>query len=49
MVNPKKTEKPVETLFAINNKGLKGPVVICSGNNHSKQNSKGIAEVRNWN
>ena len=47
MVNPKKTEKPVGTLFTIDNKGLRGPVEICSGNNHSKQNSKGIAEVRN--
>ena len=36
---------PVGTLFSINNKGLRGPVVICSGNSHSKQNSKGIAEV----
>ena len=45
MVNPKMTEKPVGTLFTIDNKGLRGPVVICSGNSHLKQNSKGIAEV----
>ena len=42
MVNPKTTEKPVGTLFTIDNKGLKGPVVICSSNNNSKQDSKGI-------
>ena len=40
MANPKTTEKPVGTLFTIDNKGLKRPVVICSGNNHSKTKFK---------